>query len=120
MKPSRAHVLLFCVLAVLLVPAVRLAWVASHTETGWETIRLGWHAAALGLLGMQRVPVGNLEPTDQADFWLAETERILAADPENAEIAMGAAWVLDLPGTGRNGSQDRCVSRTLRVATWLR
>ncbi|MHC4400330.1 MAG: hypothetical protein ACYTG0_11705, partial [Planctomycetota bacterium] len=45
-------------------------------------------------------PVSNREPTDQADFWLRETERIVAENPASAEIAMGAALVLDTPSRG--------------------
>ena len=54
----------------------------------------------MGLLVGEHVPVGTLEPIDQAEFWLRETDRILAADPDNAELVMGAALVLDSPGFG--------------------
>ncbi len=87
-------------LAVFLALAIRLAWVASRTETGWETIAQQWRDATVGLVLGDHVPVGSLEPIDQADFWLRETDGILAADPDNAELAMGAALVLDSPGWG--------------------
>ena len=87
-------------LVVFLALAVRLAWVASRTETGWETITQQWRDATVGLVLGDHVPVGSLEPIDQAEFWLRETDRILAADPDNAELAMGAALVLDSPAWG--------------------
>lgn len=84
--------------ALLLGLAVRAAWVASRTETGWDVLRMQWYNATLGWLLGDYEPIGQREPTDQADYWLAETDRILAAHPDDAELAMGAAWVLDAPG----------------------
>ncbi len=97
-RPRRRLLLWGGLLLVFLVLAVRLAWVASRTETGWETITQQWRDATVGLVLGNHVPVGSLEPIDQAEFWLRETDRILAADPDNAELAMGAALVLDSPG----------------------
>jgi hypothetical protein len=99
-RPRRRLLLWGGLLLAFLVLAVRLAWVASRTETGWETISQQWRDATVGLVLGDHVPVGSLEPIDQAEFWLRETDRILAADPDNAELAMGAALVLDSPGWG--------------------
>jgi len=83
-----------------LVLGLRAAWVASHLETGWSTLAIHWRDATLGWFVGKYQPVSQREPTDQADFWLRETERIVAANPQSAEIAMGAALLLDTPGTG--------------------
>lgn len=98
---SRHHLLCLSLLALLiLVLAVRFAWIASATETGWETIKLQWYDATVGLFAGPHIPVGSLDPADQATFWLRETERIVADDRENAELAMSAALMLDSPGNG--------------------
>ena len=88
------------VVLLLLIPFVRLAWIASHTETGWETISQQWRDAAVGLVAGEHRPISNREPVEQAAFWLAETDRIIAEDPRNPELAMGAALLLSSPGMG--------------------
>lgn len=100
MKPSSAHLLLALFLVVVLILGARLAWVASTTETGWQTLGLSWYNAALGCIGLEREPIGDREPAEQADIWLREVDRVLQAHPDDARIAMGAAWMLDSPGTG--------------------
>jgi len=82
----------------ILVLAARAAWVASDLETGWTSLRVQWRDATLGWFLGEYELVSEREPTDQADFWLRETDRIVAANPQSAEIAMGAALVLDTPG----------------------
>jgi hypothetical protein len=42
-------------------------------------------------------PVPERDPSEQAEFWLSEADRILQADPNDAALAMGAAVVLDSP-----------------------
>lgn len=92
----------YVVPVVLLFAALGLAawavWVASDLETGWTSLGLQWRDATVGWLVGKYQPVSEREPADQADFWLRETDRIVAAHPQNAEIAMGAALVLDTPG----------------------
>lgn len=96
---SRWRPLWWWILAFLfLILGLRLAWVASKTETGWEVIGRQWRDVTIGLIVGEREPIGNREPIEQADFWLRETARIVAADPKNAELAMGAALLLDSPG----------------------
>ncbi len=41
-----------------------------------------------------------MEPPEQADFWMAEIDRLEQAISESASMQMGAAWVLDSPGIG--------------------
>ncbi|NQT35926.1 MAG: hypothetical protein HQ581_00465, partial [Planctomycetes bacterium] len=90
-------------LAVFLLLALalgaRLAWVASQLETGAETLALSWRGATLGQVGWPRVPLCDRPAADQADFWLAEVDRILAEREPSAELLMGAAWLLDWPGS---------------------
>ena len=83
-----------CLIAVL---AIRLAATAAKTETGWETIRECWTDAALAWTGWLPRPVGERDPSEQAEFWLAECDRILAEHPDSASLHMGAAWILDSP-----------------------
>ena len=54
--------------------------------------------AALGWIGWGYEPVAAMSGSRQADFWLAETERVLAENP-TSEMARGAAWMLDTPAS---------------------
>lgn len=89
-----------CVVLAILLLGGRAAWVASHLETDWTTLAIHWRDATVDWFFGKYEPVSNREPTDQADFWLRETERLVAANPQSAEIAMGAALLLDTPGPG--------------------
>ncbi len=92
----RLNLSLTLFLAVIILTA-RLAWVASETETGWEAIRYQWQDVSVGWLGLRPPSIDFLEPPEQADHWLREVERILGDSAQDAELAMGAAWVLDSP-----------------------
>jgi len=94
----RKYVAPVVLLLAILVLAGRAAWVASDLEAGWCGLGVQWRDATLGWLVGKYEPVSQREPTDQADFWLRETERIAASRRQSAEIAMGAALVLDTPG----------------------
>ena len=85
------------VVLVCLVLLVRFIYVAARTETGWESIGLQWREATVGVFAGEYMQVASREPIDQAAYWLRETERIVAADPNDAELAMGAALLLDAP-----------------------
>ena len=79
---------------------MRLAWITSHTEIGWETISQQWRDATVGLVVGEYQYLTYHEPVEQAAFWLAETDRIVAEDPKNPELLMGAALLLAEPGMG--------------------
>ena len=81
----------------LLVLVGRLAWVLCRSETGWGTVVRPWRDAALAPVVGEYLPLASREPDEQAEFWLAEVDRLVAADPENAEVALAAAWFLDMP-----------------------
>ena len=87
-------------LVALVIAAFRLALIAQPMETGWETIATTSRDAAFGWTGWKHTPISNREPSEQAEFWLREVDRILSSHPESAELCMGAAWVLDTPGVG--------------------
>jgi hypothetical protein len=74
---------------------VRLFWTASQTESGWTTLRQQWRDATAGIFIGDQIPIQRWKPVDQAEFWLQETKRITALEPDNAELAMGAAIVLE-------------------------
>ena len=92
----RRHIPWKAILAatVLAGLAARLAWVASHTETGWETIAADWHAATIGQFVGHRLPVAQRDQTAQTEFWLAEIDRILAREPHTPELLQGAVRML--------------------------
>ena len=98
---TRLHFLAWSLLGLALaVAGIRLAVIASTQEIGWETIAATWRDAALGWTGWSPTTISQREPPEQAEFWLREVDRILSQQPESAELCMGAAWVLDSPGTG--------------------
>ena len=51
-----------------------------ETEIGLQSEVTDWRNATVGLLGLSYEPVGWRMPTEQADYWLAETERVTSAD----------------------------------------
>ena len=100
MKLTSARLLTALLLVAVLILAARLVWIAAKTETGWETLGLSWYNSMLGPIGRERQPIGDRDPAEQAEIWLREVDRVLAAHPDDARIAMGAAWMLDSPGFG--------------------
>ena len=96
----KSHIFFGVLFLLLLILSLRLIWVASHTETGWLLLKRQWQDATVGMVKGEQIPIFRQEPIDQADFWLKEVKRITDADPENAELAMGAAILLDSPGYG--------------------
>ena len=79
---------------VLVGLAGRLVWIASRTETGWETIAADWHAATIGRFVGHRLPVAQRDQTAQTEFWLAEIDRVLAREPHTPELLLGAVRML--------------------------
>lgn len=97
-KPRWAKLLGCAAVGVATVGAIRLAFVAAHTEVGWESVYIAWQDATLGWLGLGHKPVDATRPEEQAQFWLAEVDRIVTERGESAGLCMGAAWALDSPG----------------------
>jgi hypothetical protein len=85
---------------LLLCLSIRLLLLASGTETGLEALHLHWRDATLGWVQGRYKPIHSREPPEQAEFWLREVDRALEAYPDDASMVMGAALVLDSPGTG--------------------
>jgi len=97
MKSITTRILLAVLLVAVAVLGGRFLWVSSDSEIGWETVANHWHDWTLGQLGWQRTPITEREPVEQAEFWLDEVDRVVSSRQQNAELAMGAAWVLDSP-----------------------
>jgi hypothetical protein len=97
MMRKRSRVVTVIVALGTLVLVGRFAWVLCRSETGWGTVFRHCRDAALSPLVGDYLPLAFREPDEQADFWLAEVDRLAAEDPENAELAMAAAWFLDSP-----------------------
>lgn len=88
-----------CLLVVIAGMTGRLVWRAAHTETGLQMLALQWRDATLAMVAGKYTPVSEREPVDQAEFWLPEVDRVLTLHPDSAQLAAGAALVLDSPGT---------------------
>jgi hypothetical protein len=82
---------------VIVILAVRLAWIAWHTETGWETIADDCHAAAVGQFFGYRLPLPVRGLSEQSDYWVREINRVLAEQPHSPELLEGALLVLNSP-----------------------
>src|SRR5436853_7729354 len=82
---------------LIAVLAARLAWIAGHTETGWETIADDCHAAVVGQFFGYRLPLPLRGLEEQSDFWVTEVERILKQEPHTSELLEGALLVLNSP-----------------------
>lgn len=87
-----------CLTALTL--GVRAGWEASQTETGTGILAVQWRDATLGWVSGCYEPVSSREPAAQVECWLQDTTRILAAHPNDAGLAMGAAMMLDAPAGG--------------------
>jgi hypothetical protein len=87
------------VVATAAVLAIRAAYTVWQCETAPGVLMLFVKDSTAGWLGWQHEPIHSAEPSQQADFWLAELDR-LPTEPPTSEIAIAAAWLLDSPGTG--------------------
>ena len=94
---ARRRLLACLVVVLILVLFTRLAYVASQADTGWETIAGQWRDATIGPFVGNYVPISLREPVDQATYWLRESERVQTGEPDNAELAMASALLLDSP-----------------------
>jgi hypothetical protein len=81
----------------IVILAMRLAWTAWHTATGWETIADDCHAAVIGQFFGYRLPLPVRGVTEQSDFWVYEINRVLAEEPHSPELLVGALSVLNSP-----------------------
>lgn len=97
MKRVLSRISLVALAALVIALAGRLCWVAWRAEIGGETIAATWMEALLAWFGKEPNTVVDQWPAEQADFWVAEVDRVLAAHPADAELTMAAAWLLDVP-----------------------
>jgi hypothetical protein len=125
------RIALFVAVVLLIGLAIRLTWTASLTQTGWETLAGHARDATLGWCLEQRT-LGELTPAEQAEFWLAEVDRVLAENPASPDLLIGAALVLHEPTGGwptirpgesseqraefRRQYSARCAKRCLELA----
>lgn len=77
---------------VALAIAGRFIFAVSRIETAWSAIVAQWTPE-----WFTAHAVTDLEPPDQANYWLPKVDRIVAGPGNKAQLAMGAAWILDAP-----------------------
>ena len=97
MRRTRYLLVLLLIAGGLL--AARFVWTVGRSDLGWEHVLSQWGAVAKGLLGIESTKLGDEPPPVQADYWLDVISRIDAAQ-RDAQIAIGAAWMLDGPQHG--------------------
>jgi hypothetical protein len=112
MRRKSSRILAVIVALGSLILVGRLAWVICRSETGWGSVFRQCRDAVLVPFVGEYQPLAFREPDEQADFWLAEVDRLVAEDPENAEVAMAAAWFLDAPASDS-------WFRHVKVESWL-
>ncbi len=113
---------LYVLLIAVGLPGARLAWRLTTSELGWMPHLEQWANGAASIIGVERREFSNLDPAEQATFWLNEVERIGSAN-DDAEMAMGAAWMLDSPQFGfirRHVSMKDDVGYPGLPASWRR
>jgi hypothetical protein len=93
-RALRNHWRWLLVAFALAVLAARVAWIASHTATGWETIASDWREATVGQFAGHRLPVSQRDMAAQTEFWLAEIDRVLGREPHTPELLLGAVRML--------------------------
>lgn len=106
-------------LGLNVVLAVRLAWLTRDYESATGAMAQDWWNSTAGWLRGKYSPISERLPDQQAQFWLGEAERIVAQSPDSAEVAMGAAWMLDSPGSGFYGefvTQDKSIAQVFPQA----
>jgi hypothetical protein len=86
-------------IAALAITA-RFIYQISQIEAGWSTAAARWHTATFRRLTSASEFVSLREPPEQADYWLAEVDRIVSGPGDETQLAMGAACILDAPAQG--------------------
>lgn len=109
MKIRQSFIPALCLVGMLLL--MRLAWRASNTEIGWESLIGQWTTTPARILGLPVPAITEREPEDQAQFWLANAKTLDVAKTDSVEIALGAAWMLDRPQTGSIAWSNREIQR---------
>jgi hypothetical protein len=64
------------------------------SPTGPAIAAHSWTVATRGLVGLKTPTVEEMEPVDQARFWLGKIKSLDSQDPE---VLCGAAWILSEP-----------------------
>ena len=80
--------------SLLLVLACRLVWIAARSETSSTILADHVYQATRGAVDLRRTSVFELSAIEQADYWISELDRIVEAEPDRADLAIGAAWCL--------------------------
>lgn len=96
--PGRQHSWITYVLtAVVAIATMRMVMVQGTSSIRW---RVQWETfvpLALGTLSIESPPLGERYPSEQAQYWLRQTENLNSdSDPE---LIAGGAWVLSNPDT---------------------
>ncbi len=86
---------------VLLGAVVAFGLAVGFSHTGYESFQEFLGAATWSWLTPEPPQYASRSGQIQAEFWLAEVDRILTANPETAERLMGAAWALKKINLGR-------------------
>lgn len=86
---------LTCLLLVFFVLLARLCWTLGLSTDSWRLLADEWHEQAC-LIFQWKPPVPYRTPPEQATYWMKQTQKMKAAQ-QDAQAALGAAWMLDSP-----------------------
>jgi hypothetical protein len=94
-RVTAAAGLLVAIVATVVI--LRFVYVISKTDSGWSMVVARWRPTILERSDRGAEEVTNLEPAAQAAYWLRNVDQIVAGPGNPAQLAMGAAWILDAP-----------------------
>ncbi len=89
-----------CALLLIACLIIRLLWHAAQLETGFQSLYSHWRDATLGWVEGSYEPISSRQPSEQAEYWLREIDKVSELHPNDAQLTMGAAIVLDSPAGG--------------------
>ncbi|MEZ6118862.1 MAG: hypothetical protein R3C28_20155 [Pirellulaceae bacterium] len=111
MTNLRPKQLVYGVVAIVgMVLLIRMIWRITLGH-GLGPVRIQCYATVAGVVGQSYIPIGHREPDEQADYWLLEVDRVVAKNPHDALVHLGAALVLDSPSSGYR-------SKYMRLTPW--
>lgn len=94
MKSTINRTLFYLLIIAVIVSGIRFAWLESSSRYASSMWMHEWRGAILNTFGFETTEIGEQKPINQAKYWLKHVEKVDAVQTE-AEIAIGAAWVLD-------------------------
>lgn len=83
--------------ALLGVLAVRVVWLATTLETGFDTLAQDLHVVSFGRVGPDPQRLLQMAPDERAEFWNGLIQHdVQQAEPQSVDRLLEGAWLLEL------------------------